>query len=151
MSIRGAPSLIRSDRGSQLVGANNKLKAAVKGIDQTQLEDYGADNGFKWEFTDPNAPWKNGCAEALIKSAKRAITTTIGEQVMMYSELQTVFYEIANLMNERPIGKVSPDPDDGKYLCPNDLLLGRATARISQQGHSKIPMTLATDKSSSRN
>ena len=39
-------------------------------------------------------------------------------------------YEIANLMNERPIGKKSLDVEDGTYLCPNDMLLGRATARI---------------------
>ena len=46
------------------------------------------------------------------------------------SELLTVFFEIANIMNERPIGKMQNDIDDGSYLCPNDLLLGRATSRV---------------------
>ena len=39
-------------------------------------------------------------------------------------------YECAELGNERPIGKINLDIDDGSYLCPNDLILGRATARI---------------------
>ena len=38
-------------------------------------------------------------------------------------------YETANLLNERPIGRHPTSPDD-KYLCPNDLLLGRSTSKI---------------------
>lgn len=49
---------------------------------------------------------------------------------MTVSELQTVCFEAANLVNERPIGRHPTSPDDGTYLCPNDLLLGRATSRV---------------------
>ena len=35
-------------------------------------------------------------------------------------------------MNQRPIGPVSNYPDDGKYLCPNNMLLGRATSEVLQ-------------------
>ena len=48
----------------------------------------------------------------------------------MFSELLTVFYEAANLVNERLIGRQPRDPQDGPYLSPNHLLLGNATARI---------------------
>eukprot|EP00794_Sanderia_malayensis_P021203 gene21203-23285_t len=48
----------------------------------------------------------------------------------MFSELMTVFYEVAKLVNERPIGRQPKDPDDGSYLSPNHLILGRATTRI---------------------
>ena len=41
-----------------------------------------------------------------------------------------MFIECANLLNERPVGNHPQDPDDGKYLCPNDLLLGRASSSI---------------------
>ena len=36
--------------------------------------------------------------------------------------------EAASLVNERPIGVHPHSPEDGTYLCPNDLLLGRATS-----------------------
>ena len=52
------------------------------------------------------------------------------ESVLRYSELLTLLYEVANLLNERPIGKIPKYVDDGSYLSPNDLLLGRATSRI---------------------
>ena len=66
----------------------------------------------------------------MISACKKAIRNAIGEQVLTFSELMTVMYECAELGNERPIGKTNLDIDDGSYLCPNDLLLGRATKRI---------------------
>ena len=35
-------------------------------------------------------------------------------------------------MNQRPIGKLPLSPDDGTYLCPNDLILGLSTNHVSQ-------------------
>ena len=32
--------------------------------------------------------------------------------------------------NERPIGRIPNDPDDGAYICPNDMLLGRASPQV---------------------
>ena len=46
--------------------------------------------------------------------------------------VRTVHLPAGNLVNQRPIGRVPNDPDDGKYLCPNDMLLGRATAEVPQ-------------------
>ena len=40
--------------------------------------------------------------------------------------------EVANLVNQRPIGRIPNDPDDGKYICPNDILLGRASSEVPQ-------------------
>ena len=40
--------------------------------------------------------------------------------------------QIANLINQRPIGRIPNDPNDGSYLCPNDLLLGRASSTVPQ-------------------
>ena len=45
--------------------------------------------------------------------------------------MQTVVYEVANILNERPIGRHPTNPDEGTYICPNDLLLGRASSRIA--------------------
>ena len=50
--------------------------------------------------------------------------------MLSISEMQTVFFEAANLVNERPIGRHPSDPNDGVYLCPNHLLLGRASSRV---------------------
>ena len=91
---------------------------------------FGTLQGLEWHFCSPDAPWQNGTAEALIKSVKKSLSIAIGEQVLAFSELQTVLFEAANIVNERPIGVNPNNADDGSYLCPNDIILGRASARV---------------------
>ena len=129
-SLRGYPAKLYSDNGPQLVSANEELRNMTKGWDMKKLEEFGMIEGLKWEFTPADAPWQNGISEALIKSVKRAITAAIGQNIMIFSELQTVCFEVANLINERPIGRHPTTPEDGAYLCPNNILLGRVSARI---------------------
>ena len=66
----------------------------------------------------------------MIKTVKRSLKIAIGEQVFTFSEIQTVLVEAANLINERPIGRHPTSTDDGVYLSPNDLLLGRSTNKV---------------------
>lgn len=66
--------------------------------------------GFEWNFTPADAPWQNGTSESLIRSVKGSLKTAIGESILTFSELQTVLFEVANLINERPIGRHSRSP-----------------------------------------
>ena len=63
-----------------------------------------------------------------VKLTKRMLLS----QVLTPSELYTVLLEVAILANQRPIGRIPNDPDDGSYICPNDILLGRASSEVPQ-------------------
>ena len=52
----------------------------------------------------------------------------IGTNRLSFSELQTALFEVASILNERPIGTKTNNPQQGSYLSPNDLLLGRTNA-----------------------
>ena len=130
--IRGWPRNIHSDNGTQLVAASKELKKVVEGLDWEEVQTYGHKFETNWSFCPADAPWQNGSTEALIKSIKRALNVTIGSQLFSYVEFQTVVYEAAQLVNQRPIGKNPLTPNDGTYLCPNDLLLGRSTNQVPQ-------------------
>ena len=112
VSIRGYPSKLYSDNGSQLVAANVELRSVIQGLDQKSLKDFGVTQGLQWFFSSADAPWQNGTSEALIKSVKRAITLAIGDGTLTFSELQTLCFEAANLVNEQPIGRHPTLPDD---------------------------------------
>nr|XP_027223966.1 uncharacterized protein LOC113816133 [Penaeus vannamei] len=129
ISIRGFPKMVYSDRGSQLVKANKELTQAVGNLNFDKIMKFGRKEGMTWKFTKgADAPWQNGRTESLIRLVKRGISISIGNKVLSYADLQTVMFEIANLINQRPIGiKPGSDLDLGSYLCPNDLLLGRAS------------------------
>eukprot|EP00057_Strongylocentrotus_purpuratus_P004640 XP_003729152.1 PREDICTED: uncharacterized protein LOC100889568 [Strongylocentrotus purpuratus] len=131
-AIRGHPKVIMSDNGTQFVGAKRELREMVKGWDDVQLRDFCAEIGVEWQFTTPLAPHQNGCAEALVKSCKFALHKAVGSQCLTPFELYTCLVEIANLVNQRPVGRIPNDPDDGSYVSPNDMLLGRASRSVPQ-------------------
>lgn len=104
----------------------------VKGWSITQLKEFCVEEGIEWKFSTPVAPHQNGCTEALLKSCKIALKKAIGDQKLTPFELYTVLLEAANLVNQRPIGRMPNDPNDGSYLCPNYMLLGRASSAVPQ-------------------
>ncbi|XP_068675376.1 uncharacterized protein [Montipora foliosa] len=136
-----------SDNGSQLVGAERELREMIQGWNHKELKEFSAEKGMRWQFTTPGAPHQNGCAEALVKGAKKALKKAIGEQILMPFELYTCLLEVANLMNQRPIGRVPNDLDDGSYLCPNEMLLGRATSMVPKD-RSERPGTHSIESNS---
>ena len=87
---------------------------------------------MEWRFTTLAAPHQNGCVEALVKSCKIGLKKTMGNHILTPFELYTCVLEIANLVNQRTVGRVLNDPDDGAYLCPHDMLLGRASPQVPQ-------------------
>ena len=121
-----------SDNGTQFVGAERELKEMIRGWDTEKLREFSAERGMQWKFTTPASPHQNGCAEALVKSCKLALKKAIGAQVLTPFELYTCLLEVANLVNQRPIGRIPNAPDAGSYLCHNDILLGRASSHVPQ-------------------
>ena len=65
--------------------------------------------------------------ERLIGMAKRCIKVAVGDTRMSITELLTVLCEVMQLMNQRPIGSTVKEDGESRFLCPNDLLLGRAS------------------------
>lgn len=142
VSIRGYPHTVHSDMGTQLMAASKEIRDMTEKWDITHISHLGLQQGMTWSFNkSANAPWQNGACESLIKSVKRLLTIAVGENILSFGELQTVLYEVANILNERPIGvKPGYDISLGTYLCPNDLLLGRASNRVPSG-----PMVNTTD------
>ncbi|XP_068225322.1 uncharacterized protein [Palaemon carinicauda] len=127
--LRGFPKKLYSDSGTQLVSANKELREMVTHWNKGFVFNFGKFKGLTWVFNkSADAPWENACSESLIRLVKRSLTRIIGESVISFGELQSVMYEVANMLNERPIGfKPGENFNEGTVLRPNDLLLGRYT------------------------
>ena len=128
----GYPKFLLSDNGLQMVGAERELRVMIEGWDKEKLREFCPERGITWQFTTSLAPHHNGCAESMVKSVKIALKCAIGDTKLTPFELYTCLLEAANLVNQRPIGRIPQDPDDGAYLCPNDILMGRATNDVPQ-------------------
>jgi hypothetical protein len=130
ISIRGYPNHMFSDPGSQLVAADSELREAWNSIDHSRIEHIGAEKGMTWHFGPGDSSWYQGAVESLISGVKRSLKFTMSKNFRLSSnEFMTVCYEVANVLNERPLG-TCPGPDSPiNILTPNCLLLGRATAK----------------------
>ena len=127
INTRGCPRELRFDTGSQLTCAGKEWKDYVDNLDHSRISQFGAAQGMNWLVNKASdAPWRNGCAERLIRSVKRCLTLSIGATILTFDELQTVFFKCANTLNERPLGLKTKD----SYFCPNDLILGRASTKV---------------------
>ena len=116
-----------------MLGAEQELRLMIEGWDNNHLKEYCADRGMKWQFTTPGTPHQNGCSEAMVKTVKKELKKAIGDTVLTPFELYTCLLEVAYLVNQRPIGRIPNDPDDGTYLCPNDILQRRASNAVSSR------------------
>ena len=127
VSIRGFPSTLHSDNGTQLTCANKQLRDVTKNFDMKEVCKFGSNEGMTWSFNKAgDAPWLNASCESLLRLVKKGLLKSMGDSVLTFAELQTVMFEVSNLLNSRPIGrKPGNSIDEGSYLCPNDFLLGR--------------------------
>ena len=114
IAIRGTPTTIHSDKGSQLISEELKV--------------WAVSNEINLQPTPAEGQHQNGCSESLIKSVKRSLAHVIGKTILTFSGLQMVLYEVATLINSRPIGILTgSDPTQPEPITPNHLILGRAT------------------------
>lgn len=141
VALRGHPRKLWSDRGTNFIGAKPALRELHKHLTCVQavsMEDVAARNEteWKWEFHPADAPHRNGAAEAAVKLLKRALMSLGGTTgSLTWGELQTLFYQAANLTNERPIDARAQEQEDSvEYLTPNSLILGRASLEGDTSG-----------------
>ncbi|XP_046555837.1 uncharacterized protein LOC124265090 [Haliotis rubra] len=131
VSHHGWPDTIISDNGTSFVGAQKELRSlVVEG--RKDIENFAVLHKVKWKFITPLSPHQGGLYESLIKQTKRALSVAIGQQVLSWNEMSTAFAEAECLLNSRPLGYTSSDPNNLQPLTPNHFLLGRATADIPQ-------------------
>ena len=131
VSHHGWPSTFIADNGKSFVGTERELrKLFVEG--RKAISDFTVLHKVQWKFNTPHNPHQGGIYESLIKQTKRSLRVAIGSQVLSWEEMSTMFAEVKSLINSRPLGYLSSDPNDPQPLMPNHLLLGHASPCVPQ-------------------
>lgn len=124
---RGWCSDMYSDCGSNFVGTNNQLNELYTFLKKNStcpdVHNFLLKHCLKWHFNPPSAPSMGGLWESAVKSAKTILKRTIGDTVLTFEELQTVFAKIESILNSRPLCPISDDPDDVDALTPAHLAM----------------------------
>ena len=129
ISRRGIPSLIRSDHGSNFVGAAREIKDLYKFLrssqTQTSISNFLSTHNVNWKFTPPQSPNFGGLREAAVKSTKKHLKCIVGNVKLTFEELSTVLTLIEACLNSRPLVPLNNDDDGIEALTPGHFLIGR--------------------------
>lgn len=135
-AIRGPAKHIRSDRGTNFVGACKELKI-TSNLDDTCLEGYLSGQGCTWTFNPPHAPHMGGAWERMIGIAKRILDSMLlqqGGSKLTHEVLTTFMAEVTAIINARPLAPISTDPSDPVILTPATLLTQKTSIPVAPTG-----------------
>ena len=118
---RGPITYLKSDRGSNLTAADQELKNALLSLEKDNFSNLLLRKGIQWAFNTPHAS-HGGVWERLITSVRKNIDGILNEQTLKEESLPTLFCEVENIINSRPLTTVSSDISDLNPLTPNHLL-----------------------------
>ena len=124
---RGYPEKIFSDCGTNLVGAQSEMASELLRMDKGKIIRTARQYGVEWSFTTPTASHSAGVWERVIRSVRRVLLAITSSSSMTDEMLSTVFCQVENIVNSRPITKLSMDINDPSPLTPNHLLLLRSS------------------------
>ncbi|XP_074485799.1 uncharacterized protein LOC141764441 [Sebastes fasciatus] len=127
LSIRGPVKHLRSDRGTNFVGACKELKINVN---DPEIKTYLLDQGCTWAFNAPHSSHMGGVWERMIGVVRRILdglllktsTTRLTHEV-----LTTLLAEVMAIVNNRPLVPISTDPESPEILSPAMLLTQKAS------------------------
>eukprot|EP00057_Strongylocentrotus_purpuratus_P028999 XP_011683473.1 PREDICTED: uncharacterized protein LOC100891682 [Strongylocentrotus purpuratus] len=136
---RGNVKEIRSDNGTNLVGAKLELRREIEGWNKAQLNEELLQRNIKWTFNPPGASHFGGVWERQIGTVRKLILALTKQQTLADESLNTLLCEVEGIINNRPITKVSDDASDVEALTPNHLLL------LNRKPHLPPTMTEESD------
>ena len=120
-AIRGPCKSIRTDQGSNFLGAINQME----GINMGDLKEQFLLRNIQWTLNPPQASHMAGSWERKIGSIRRVLEATfvmLGGRKLSYDEFVTALAEASSIVNKTPLWTTSSDPNDPIPLTPDALL-----------------------------
>jgi hypothetical protein len=119
---RGTPRRIRCDNGTNFRGACNEMQTSIDEFNR-KVDQQLKQHGIEWKFNTPHASHQGGAWERIIRSIRRVMQTILKDTVLDDERLLTVFCEVEQIINSRPLTPNPDDVTDEEALTPNHLLM----------------------------
>ena len=119
---RGVVKFIRSDNGTNFVGAEKELRVEVKKLESNKIQEEMAIRRIDWSFNPPYASHFGGVWERMIRTIRRILRGLLQQQRLTDELLVTLMCEVEAIVNSRPLTSVSDNPDDLHPITPAHLL-----------------------------
>lgn len=137
ISIRGAVRHIRSDQGTNFVGAKRELRNALKEVSKERVAVYLAANQCDFCLNAPSSSHAGGIWERQIRTIKAILNSVLRQSAGRLNDasLRTFFYETMSIVNNRPLTVEGlSDPTSLEPLTPNHLLTMKSSVPLPPPG-----------------
>lgn len=134
LSIRGPVKHLRSDRGTNFIGACRELQVNT---DDPEIKNYLQEQGCTWTFNAPHSSHMGGAWERLIGVARRileGLLVKMGATRLSHEDLSTLMAKVMAIMNARPLVPISYDAEVPEMLTPATLLTQKASVTPAPLG-----------------
>ncbi len=132
ISRRDNVNLLRSDNGTNFVGANKELRKSIKEWNQSQINSFLLQKNISWKFSALLTSHQNGVWEREIRSIRNVLSALLNDQKIRLKdeEFATLMCEVEAILNGRPLTLMSDDPNDLEVITLNHLLLHRTGSAL---------------------
>jgi hypothetical protein len=139
--LRGPIRVLRSDQGTNFIGAHNEFKEEWKKLNINNVKEYLASKNCDFDVYEfkPNPPHASnfgGCWERQIRTVRSVLNgllCTIGHR-FDDEGLRTLLTEVASIVNSRPIAVESLADHSCLPLTPNMLLTAKSRVLMPPPG-----------------
>ncbi|XP_064091630.1 uncharacterized protein LOC135205195 [Macrobrachium nipponense] len=122
-ATHGTPSLSVSDNHQTFRSANHFLQGLYE---EDNVQEF-LQTGIQWHFQMPQAPWKGGFFERLIRIAKRMLEVAFQKKSFPEEHVRTLVKEAKGVVNNRPLMYTGDGHDSRPRkrtdLRPGDIVL----------------------------
>jgi hypothetical protein len=135
-AVRGPAKQLRSDCGTNFIGACKELKVESVTEDR-KVQKYLSDNGCTWVFNPPHSSHMGGSWERMIGVSRRILESMLqdlGPSKLSHEVLTTFMAEVTATVNARPLVSVNTDPDAPFILTLATLLTQKTSVVHSTSG-----------------
>ena len=126
-ATHGLPKTIQSDNAKSFVRCQKELMAVFK---SPKMDKYLSDHRIIWKRYLERSPWWGGYIERQVQTVKRSLRKVMGSAVLTFEEYTTFLYEVAALVNSRPISFIYDRVDEGEPVSPAMLMCGKSLVQV---------------------
>ncbi|XP_026206573.1 uncharacterized protein LOC113156001 [Anabas testudineus] len=133
IALRGNVRQLRSDQGTNFVGARRQFLEAVQEMDQDGLKQLGCE----FVMNTPSASHMGGAWERQIRTVRNVLMSILDQssRKLDSSSLRTYLYEVMAIINSRPLtAHLLNDPAGPQPLTPNHLLTMKSSIVLPPPG-----------------
>ena len=124
VAIRGPVKLVRSDRGTNFVGAVQDLGIEAEFVENGTVSKTLETYGTTWKFNPPHSSHFGSSWERMIGICRRMLDDMLIQErhKLTHESLVTLMAEVSAIVNSRPLLPISTDPENPEVLSPSVLL-----------------------------